>query len=677
MSVEPKIMEHVKQLLQSFGDRYITNSGHLKRAKIIDDLDRFDHNLMTKLFADPLIHRTYVEKIANTEVFKLNQFIEMFEYKDYWEDSFTKYENKIGLTTGGKFLDESADVVLDFPFKDTVLKAGMTKEDVANHHDADEPFLNETIAKPEIDELLEPKIFVNSQKYDSTGAHSIDAFSSEDNLVLKGNNLIALYSLKQRYAGKVKFIYIDPPYNTGKDSFKYNDEFSRSTWLTFMLNRLVIARKLLSDDGSIYISIDENEFSYLKILVNNIFGELNELETFHIQVRYTNKSLNERDDFQRVMEYGLFYAKDKSKFKANKPSAPYNLSKFEWQITELSKGHETILGGKKVTIFHKGEYKIERIASSVLALKATWASGSVLAGNTSGKFFDAQLSKRKKIDGLNVLYKVENIGDDGLGYRYFTGPKKENSIRGQFYSGVPTKRVTEISNGTSKKYKPVVNFYDFSGDFGNIRQEGGVSLNGGKKPEKMIKLFMSIATVPGDLILDYHLGSGTTAAVAMKYKRKFIGIEQMSNQITLTQTRLNNVIHGDETGISKDVDWHGGGSFVYAELFEKNQGYLKDLLAAENDAQLEAVYARMQAGADFDFRVDLAKYDELKKGLSFTDRQKLLVKMLDKNQLYYNYANIDDADVRDLISDNDYAFNKSFYGEGGLADGQKEGPQAD
>lgn len=190
-------MSQVKSLLGEFGNKYLTSEGPLKRNNVINDLDKFDHELMTKLFSDPLIHKNYVEKIAGTEVFKLNQFIEMFEYKNFWEDSYTAYTNKIGLTANGKFIDESADVVLDFPFKDTVLKAGMTKEDLDKDESADEPFLNETIAKPEIDELLEPKIFVNVKKYDQSGEHNVSSYSDQDNLIIKGNNLIALYSLKK------------------------------------------------------------------------------------------------------------------------------------------------------------------------------------------------------------------------------------------------------------------------------------------------------------------------------------------------------------------------------------------------------------------------------------------------------------------------------------------------
>lgn len=275
MQIEPKIMSQVKSILGEFGNKYLTSKGSLKRNNVINDLDKFDHVLMTKLFKDPLIHKNYVEKIADTEVFKLNQFIEMFEYKEFWEDSYTKYTNKIGLTANGKFIDESADVVLDFPFKDTVLKGGMTKEDLDNKDvPANEPFLNETIAKPEIDELLEPKIFVNAKKYDQNGEHNASSYSDQDNLIIKGNNLIALHSIAEKYSGKINLVYFDVPFNTSND-FPYNDKYTRSTWLTFLQNRLRIAKDLLANDGSIFVHIDWHEDAYLKILLDEIFGEDN------------------------------------------------------------------------------------------------------------------------------------------------------------------------------------------------------------------------------------------------------------------------------------------------------------------------------------------------------------------------------------------------------------------
>ena len=149
-------------------------------------------------------------------------------------------------------------------------------------------------------------------------------------------------------------------------------------------------------------------------------------------------------------------------------------------------------------------------------------------------------------------------------------------------------------------------------------------------------------------------------------QRCFIGIDQMDYINTISVPRLQKVIDGEQGGISKDANWQGGGSFVYAELMEKNQGYLKDIQKATTLDELNAVFQRMKDGADFDFRVDLStkfENDPDRKNLSFEDQKKLLIKLLDKNQLYYNEANIDDVDVRDLISDSDYKFNKSFYGK--------------
>lgn len=149
-------------------------------------------------------------------------------------------------------------------------------------------------------------------------------------------------------------------------------------------------------------------------------------------------------------------------------------------------------------------------------------------------------------------------------------------------------------------------------------------------------------------------------------KRQFIGVEQMDYINTVSVPRLQKVMAGEQGGISKDINWQGGGSFVYAELMEKNQGYLKDLQKAETMAELMVVYTRMKSNADIDFRVDLAKFEEeIEKFNSLDDRKKELIRILDKNQLYYNYGNIDDENVRDLITDTDYQFNKAFYKKDG------------
>jgi len=316
MKIEPKIMSQVKSILGKFGNKYLASEGSLKRNNVINDLDKFDHELMTKLFKDPLIHKNYVEKIADTEVFKLNQFIEMFEYKEFWEDSYTKYTNKIGLTANGKFIDESADVVLDFPFKDTVLKAGMTKEDLDKDESANEPFLNEIIAKPEIDELLEPKIFVNAKKYDQNGEHNASSFSDQDNLIIKGNNLIALYSLKRLYGRRIKLIYLDPPYNTGNDSFNYNDRFNHAAWLTFMKNRLEIAYDLLAENGILWVQTDDTEVNYLGVLLDEIFGRNNFINLIAVKTKIGGVSgSSEGKSLKDATEFIQVYAKNKEQIK--------------------------------------------------------------------------------------------------------------------------------------------------------------------------------------------------------------------------------------------------------------------------------------------------------------------------------------------------------------------------
>ncbi|HJA22995.1 MAG TPA: site-specific DNA-methyltransferase [Candidatus Limosilactobacillus intestinavium] len=664
MQVESKIMEQVKSVLSGFGNKYIDSNGALKRNKVIEDLDHYDRNLMTALLANQQIHDQYTEKVADTEIFKLNQFLDVFEYKEFWEDSFTKYANRIGLTTDGRFISDSEDVVLDFPYKDTVLKASMSKEDADSEVGANEPFLNETLSHSEISELFEPKVLVNAKRYDKDGEHKAAKFH-DDNLVIKGNNLIALHSIKKKYAGKVKLIYLDPPYNTGSDSFKYNDRFSHATWLTFMKSRLEIAKILMANDGVIAIQMDDSEGPYLKVLADSIFGRDNELFTQYVLVRYANKTLKSDMDYHKQIEQIHYYKKNSNiEIKPNKDKVPYDYSKFCYEISTIGSPVSSLkLGNKRVDIFSKGQVKFNKVTGNPNGLKEIWASGTILNGNSSGRFFRDYLDGRYKKDGYGVTYKVYDIGDDGNEYRFFTGPKKAGATKGKYYQGVPL----DVKNGKiSQKFLPIPGFIDMAGSFGNDRLEGGVELRNGKKPERLLQSIIKYFSNKNDYVMDFFAGSGSTLATAMKMDRKFIGVEQINDQVLKINERLNNVIDGDQTGISKDVNWQGGGSFVYAELMEKNMDYLKDLEKATTIDELSSVYQRMKQGADYDFRVDLNRYenDPERKTMSFEDQKKLLIKMLNKNQLYFNEDNIDDADVRDLISDSDYQFNKSFYGKG-------------
>lgn len=390
---------------------------------------------------------------------------------------------------------------------------------------------------------------------------------STENMIIHGDNLLALKALESRYAGQVKCIYIDPPYNTGKAFDNYDDNREHSIWLNLMRNRLIILRSLLSPDGVLCCQIDDSEGFYLKILLDEIFGRGNYLVTLYMQVRYTNKTLAEDSDYQKVIEQCHIYSKEKNMTKLNRPTEEYSLEKFKWKIIEKSPGEKIKLGGKDVEIFKPGQYEIIEIDANIAGLKETWATGSLSRVKASaGEFFELYLSNRKEIDGLGTLYKVFGIGEDGLGYRYISGPKKDTATKGKFYSGVPIKRRDEINNGSSIKYKPVPNFYDFSSSFGNCRLEGGVDFKGGKKPEAMLKQILEYYTNDEDLVLDSFLGSASTIAVAHKMNRKYIGIEMGDHAYSLCKTRLDNVIQGDKTGISREVNWKGGGAYKFYEL---------------------------------------------------------------------------------------------------------------
>ena len=629
MAVEAKVIEHIRSILEKFDSKYMLN-GRIKKSKVIEDLDRYDHDLIEALLSDKLIHDSYTEKLANVEVFKVNQFIEMLEFKKYWEDSYTKYSNKIGLTAGGKFIDESTDVVLDFPFKDTVLKAGMSKEDLENSNDADEPFFNEVIAKPEIDELFEPKVLINARRYDNSnrGGYEISSISDDDNLVIKGNNLIALYSLKKRYAGKVKLIYLDPPYNTTKD-FDYNDKFTHATWLTFMKSRLEIAWDLLAEDGTIWISIDDNESHYLKVLADTVFGRENFLNEVIWQRAFS--PVNLKKTFSRSHDYIQVYAKNNS---SNK------------ELNRLPRSTDA-----------NNRYKNPDNDS-----RGPWTSGDLSVGPA----VQANIYEITTPSGRKVL------PPDGYSWRLSKDRFKEFIDDNRIWFGKDGDNVPRIKRFLSEvggvvaqtlwTYQEVGHNQDAKKEIKTLFE--GQALFGTPKPEKLLQRILTLGSNKNDLVLDFFMGSATTQAVAMKMGRRFIGIEQMEYINTVSVPRLQKVIEGEQGGISKDVNWQGGGSFVYAELMEKNQGYLKDLQKSESIQELVEVYNRMKENADIDFRLDLEKFEEeISNFNSLDERRRELVRILDKNQLYYNYANIDDENVRDLISDNDYKFNKSFYSD--------------
>ena len=242
-------------------------------------------------------------------------------------------------------------------------------------------------------------------------------------------------------------------------------------------------------------------------------------------------------------------------------------------------------------------------------------------------------------------------------------------VKGTDGYSIYKKQRPELGDLPSKKAKSVFYRPEYSSGNGTnqLKTLFGEKKFSFPKPEHLISDIIQIGSNENDIVLDFFMGSATTQAVAMKMNRRFIGIEQMDYINEVSVPRLQKVIAGEQGGISKDVNWQGGGSFVYTELMPKNMGYLQDIIHAKTLDDLKVVYNRMLEGtdtmepADISFRADLSKIDWLQ---GFDENKRLLVKLLDKNGLYYNYSEIDDKNVRDLISDEDYTFNKNFY-EGG------------
>lgn len=437
---------------------------------------------------------------------------------------------------------------------------------------------------------VEPRLLIENPELSN-----ITQDPNTENMIIHGDNLLALKALETKYAGQVKCIYIDPPYNTGSAFEHYDDNLEHSIWLGLMRERLYLLRTLLSDDGFIACHIDDSEGAYLKVLLDEVFGRNNYKTTFFVRVRYPDKTLKQDMDYHKEIEQIHIYQKT-NLASPNFKEEIVGFEKFKYYFKELESGQEITLGGKKVEVFNEHQYEIVEGEGSEDGLKEIWATGTILDGNSSGRFFRDYLTGRYETDGLGVLYKVWGIGDDKFDFRYFTGPKREGATKGKYYQGVPLDKLE--SDEITKKI-PISNFYDFASSFGNCRTEGGVGFRGGKKPEKLLEMILNTFSSEGDLILDSFLGSASTAATAHKMGRKYIGIEMGEHAYSLCKVRLDKVISGDRTGVSKQVNWQGGGGYRFYELAPtliQKDDFDEEIINPEYDANMLASAVALHEG---------------------------------------------------------------------------------
>ena len=607
------IFEIVEEVLKT-NSKYISDDGKLLKAMVYSDVMTMDKELLCLLLSNAKIKERFFKDVNGTLIFDKQGFAWFIESKEFLPDSYTRYTNKIGLTNGGDFISKSNDVVLDFPYKDCVLEGGQDKEDQKRK----EIFYNETIASDEISEMLAPKVFTNAKRYTKDGVEENITFDENDNLIIKGNNLIALSSLLKRYEGKVKCIYIDPPYNTGSDSFNYNDAFNHSSWLVFMKNRLEIAKKLLSDTGSIFIQIDSFEQAYLKVIMDELFGR----ENFRNAITWKRRggSANPSNQLNNVVEWILWYSKDSATMEY-KPVFSLNDDNTQKYIKE------------RFTFVDEHGRK--------------YMKSPIQSPNYRENLIYDYKGYKTPAKGYSISREVMEQWDKE-GKLAFPDSKDKNINRKIFldeYKGQP------INSLWSDIF--VIN------PMSSERIEFGA----GQKPEALIERIFSMVTNEGDIVLDYHLGSGTTCAVAHKMRRRYIGVEQMDYIEDITVERMKKVIEGEQTGISKTVDWQGGGSFIYCELLENASTLIKKIQAASEETISEIkneIYADERI-VPYITREELEKADEEFHSLELEEKKKVLISLVDKNKLYINYSDMDDESYD--ISESDKAFTKSFYAE--------------
>ena len=683
--MQQNFKEHIIQLLLQ-DDRLNDKQGELRGNLVKEYVNTLDEKLITLLLEDEQTRTKFFLKIKDAYVFKTNEF-KFFLDENSIDNSFTQYSNRIGLASGGKFLKDNTDVVLDFPFKDCILEGGQSTEDGLDTYFEDdgngdytekqskrkEIFFNEVLARDEIDRLLEPKAFTNITKYDSKGKSKPTKFNRNskgtitDNLIIKGNNLLALHSLKKEFKGKVKLIYIDPPYNTGNDSFAYNDNFNHSTWLTFMRNRLMVARELLRENGVIFVQIDYIEQAYLKILLDNVFGKNQSLPQVSVKTSTPAGFKVINPGLVNVSESILIYANGNKK-------------------TALKKGYVKAGYQKDYNkvIINKNE------ASNTWVIKSISDLALLNIGYKTQKELNKKFDKKTARNLLNI--EIENIALEKADSVFATyGPHKPSTKmkEGIIKSKENPKIVVEIPNENSGfhylingrllafyssklqdidgEITPTQRLSDFWDDLSwdSLSNQGGITLKNGKKPEALLKRIIEVSTDKNDIVLDYHLGSGTTCAVAQKMGRQFIGCEQIDNQVNLSKTRLQNVINNDQSGISKSVNWQGGGSFTYLELAKNNQTAKEEILKCKSLKELMKYFETMYAKYFLHYNVRIKQFkeeisqEENFKKLTLERQKEIFSKMLDLNQLYVNLSEMEDS--RYNIDAKDIALSKDFY----------------
>lgn len=615
-------------------DRLVID-GQLNKALIEQQALALDKDLLSTLKRNPSLKKHFFEEVEDVLVFDKVKFQQFIHNKSFLPDSYTAFKNKIGLTdNNGDYLSQKGEVVLAWPHKDCVLQGGQDKEDAKR----EEIFWNKTLAPDDIDRLLAPKVFTNWKKYDKDGEHSVEAPSLNDNLLIKGNNLLALHSLAEVYRGKVKLIYIDPPYNTGGDAniFTYNNTFNHSTWITFIKNRLEIAKEMLKDDGFISIAIDHAELFYLGAIADEVFGRENRIAI--VTIVHNPKGRNQAKFFSENSDFMIVYAKKKE-------LANFNQIAIDEDVLETFAEEDEI-----------GRFRWEKL----IRARTVWSRE-----NRPKNWYPIYVSKDLKTiteeykEDFFELYPITNQGEFAwkiiqpsfkelnLEEGYFKAEKEDDKI--VLYHKYREQQVFK-NVWTQKKYQS-----EFHGTNLLKKLIGKTKFSYPKSIYTVLDT-IKIMSKPGEIVMDFFGGSATTGHAVIESNkgqetnRRFILVEQLQDHIDVGIKRLRKVLDNNNE------------SFIFNELQQANQQWVEEIKAAEDAQTLSKIWERMKEKAFISYKVDVQAIDKHAEDfaqLSLEDQQRFLIEVLDKNQLYVNYSEMDDEDYG--VSEEDKKLTKAFY----------------
>lgn len=656
--------EKLTTLLRTDG-RFVNAEGELIPPVVTSYARQFDRDLISVLLADPDTKSRFFDEIEGHWIFKVYTFVDYVSDKNFLDNSYTRFRNRIGLTIDGRFLRERGEVSLAWPYKDCVLEGGQTDEEQKRK----EVFFNEILAQDEIDRLFSPKVLVGWKRYAVEGELAVSEISRgadgtiQENLLIRGNNLIALHTLKQQFRGKVKLIYIDPPFNTksAANTFAYNNSFNHSSWLTFMKNRIEIARSLLTEDGIMAVSIDHSELFYLGVLLDELFGRENRMGV--IAVVHNPGGRQDEDFFPTAHENLLFYAKDSELASLNR------LGRSERKLAQFKEKDE--FGAYKLRGFRRSGNNSRREDRPRLFYP-------IYYNPTTDR-----ISLEEENDSLVEILPIDEQGTE----RCWRWEQETLMAKEQEYIEVKESRngykiylKERESDYKGEKAKTIWNESYYSGQTATqgIKKLFGERVFSYPKSPFIIRDIIEITTKPGDIVLDFFAGSATTAAVAHKMNRRWITVEQMDYVEEISLERLKKVVgrnskggitEFDAGGISSSVNWQGGGDFIYCEMMRYNQAYLDDIQNALTSETLEYLWGLISENSFLNWYVNPMNPTEAieefraisQKENGLAEQKKILIGLLNKNQLYVNLSDIRDEDF--AVSLEDRALNAQFYSD--------------